>query len=121
MHVKIAAIVAGVAAALITSGAFAQPAPQGGPYDQGPPPGQMPGQTPPGQMAPYAHPHTHGVVGIIRGEMSAGRLSQKEGALIIEKIKQMHVERREERESGYGPQGAPPGQPPMQPPPGQPQ
>jgi hypothetical protein len=121
MHLKTTAIVAGVAAALAASGAFAQPAPQSGPYDQGPPPGQMSGPPPSGQMAPYPRPHTHGIVGIIRGEMSAGRLSQKEGSLIIEKIKQMHAERREERESGYGPQGAPPGQPPMQPPPGQPQ
>ena len=121
MHVKIATIVAGAAAALMTSGAFAQPAPQSGPYDQGPPPGQTPGQPPPGQMAHYRHRHTHGVVGIIREEMGAGRLSQKEGALLMQKIKQMHIERREERESGHGPQGAPPGQPPMQPPPGQPQ
>jgi hypothetical protein len=110
MNLKTTAIAAAVATAIAGGAALAQQAPQPGPYDQGPSSYQQPsGQT------PHAHHrHRHGILSIIQEEMSAGRLSQKEGALLVEKIKQMRVERREEREARYGAQGAPSAQPPMQ-------
>jgi hypothetical protein len=39
--------------------------------------------------------------------MRAGRLSQKEGTLLMQKIKQLHAEKRAEREARYNGEGAP--------------
>lgn len=117
MSLRATAIATGVAAILGTGAAFAQPAPQGGPYEQGPGPYQPPPSA--YQQAPYQHRHHHSMISIIREEMKAGRLSHKEGALLVEKIKQLRVERREEREARHGVEGAPPPQTPMPPQPQQ--
>lgn len=106
MTLKATLAAGGLAAALATGAAFAQ---------------SGPGVPPPSQMAPYGHQHHHhghGVMTIIREEVTAGRISQKEGTLIEKKIKEMkrekHAERqarREGMEGGYG-QGNPPPQQP---------
>lgn len=105
MKLRFAALAA--AGALLCAGAaVAQSAPQAGPYDQPAPQGYYQ-QMPPQQM-PARQPalqHRHGVMRIIREEMRAGRLSEKEGTLIAHKIKQLRMERREERQArlnGYG-------------------
>jgi len=93
MSMKTTLIVAGLAAALGTGGAVAQS------YSESPPPSQ--------QM-PYGHHHGHhhGVLALIREEMSAGRISRKEGSLLETKIKAMKAERRAERQARYeGTQG----------------
>ena len=108
MNFRTAAIALGVAAALGTGVAFAQSAPPSGSYDQG----QAYGQQGPGQRSNHQHRHRHGVVALLKEEMSAGRLSQKEGTLLIQKIKQIHAERRAEREARYGGEGAPSQMPP---------
>ncbi|MGH6875965.1 MAG: hypothetical protein ACREHV_01165, partial [Rhizomicrobium sp.] len=91
-----------VAAILATSAAFAQPAPQGS-YDQGP--GAAPYRQAPGQTS--SSRHHHGVMGLIKEEVRAGRLNQKEGMLLEHKIKQLHAEKRAEREARYGREDAP--------------
>lgn len=103
MNLKTTGIALGVTAALAAGAAFAQPAPQPGAYDQG----QGYYQQAPGQQAPYQHRHHHGVVALLKEEMGAGRLSQKEGTLLIHKIKQLHAEKRAEREARYSGEGAP--------------
>jgi len=76
----------GLAAALGTGAAFAQN------YSENPPPQQQ---------APYGHHHHHGhgVLALIQEEVSAGRISQKEGTLLEKKIREMHRERKAEREA----------------------
>ena len=100
MSLRTTAIVAGLAAALGTSGALAQS------YSQE--------SSPPAQQMPYRHHHGHhhGVLALIREEMAAGRISHKEGTLIEQKIKEMKAERRAERQArtesrqgSYGSQG----------------
>jgi hypothetical protein len=105
MNLKTTAIAIGLASALGAGTAFAQQGPPQGTYDQGP------YQQAPGQKA--HHRHHHGIVALIRDEMSAGRLSKKEGLLLETKIKQLHAEKRAEREARYGGEGP---QPQMQPP-----
>jgi len=65
----------------------------------------------------YAHQHRHfGAVSLIKEEMHAGRISQREGDFLVKKIHEMHAEKRAEREAyeGRG-QGTPPrGQEQMQ-------
>lgn len=115
MNLKATLIAGGLAAALGTGAAFAQS------YSETPPP--------PSQQAPYGHHHKggHAVLALIREEVLAGRISQKEGTLLEQKIREIKRERRAERQAryesmqgrgGYGPgygQGNPP------PPPSQPQ
>jgi hypothetical protein len=99
MSLKTTAIVIGLATALGAGTAFAQQGPQGGYYSEGP----APYQQAPGQRA--QHRHHHGVLGLIRAEMSAGRLSKKEGTLLETKIRELHAEKRAEREARYGGEG----------------
>jgi hypothetical protein len=94
MDIRKIAIVAGLAGALGTSAAFAQS------YSQG-----YPSQ----QQAPYGrhHGHRHGAIALIREEVRAGRISQKEGALLEQRIKEMKAERKAERQARYeGGQGS---------------
>src|SRR5579862_1258592 len=100
MNLKATLIAGGLAAVLGAGAAFAQ--------DSGNPP------PPPPQALHAHHHHGHGVATVIEEEVSAGRLSQKEGTLIEQKIKEMKRERRAERqarregmEGSYG-QGNPP-------------
>ena len=109
MNVRSTAIALGVAATLGIGGAYAQPSPQSGGYEQG----QGYSQPNSGGQAYHKHRHRHGVVALLKEEMSAGRLSQKEGMLLMQKIKQMHAEKRAEREARYGaPEAATPTQQP---------
>jgi hypothetical protein len=102
MNLKTTIIALGVSAILGTGAASAQPAPQGGAYDEAPGYGQQ------SQIPYHQHRHHHGVMALLRDEVSAGRLSKKEETVLVEKIKQMRAERREEREARYGGEGAPP-------------
>jgi hypothetical protein len=102
MNLKTTGIALGVMTTLVSGAAFAQPGPQSGPYDQG----QGYYQQAPGQGSYHQHRHHHGVVALLKEEMNAGRLSKSEGALLIGKIKQLHAERRAEREARYGGEGA---------------
>ena len=87
MSLKTTLIVGGLAAALGTGAAFAQN------YSDNPPPPQQ---------APYGHNHHgHAIVALIQEEVSAGRISQKEGTLLVQKIKEMKRERRAERQARY--------------------
>jgi hypothetical protein len=94
MNLRTTAIALGVVAALGTGAAFAQ----SGPYDQR----QGYGQQGASQQSYHQHRHKHGVMALLKEEISAGRLSQKEGTLLMQKIKQMHAEKRAEREARYG-------------------
>jgi hypothetical protein len=109
MSIKTTIILAGLTAALGAGAAFAQPAPEGAPYQQAPYQ-QAPNQQGPGQT----HRHLHGVFALIKDEMSAGRLSHKEGSLLVQKIRELHAERRAQREARYSEEGAPPAQGQMQ-------
>lgn len=111
MKFPIAAL-AGAGALLCAGAALAQNAPQQGPYDQGPPQGyyqQMPPQQMPPQQMQAMHRH-RGALEIIRDEIRAGRLSEKEGTLIARKIKEVRMERREERQARLNGQYGPPQQ-----------
>ena len=103
MNLRTTAIALGVITALGTGATFAQSAPQSGPYDQG----QGYYQQNPGQQSYHQHRHRHSVLALIKEEMSAGRLTKKEGTLLVEKIKQLHAEKRAEREARRGDEGAP--------------
>lgn len=103
MNLKTTGVALGVIAALATGAAYAQSAPPPGAYDQG----QGYYQQAPGQQMRSQHRHRHGVVALLKEEMSAHRLSEKEGSLLIRKIKELHAERRAEREARYNEQGAP--------------
>jgi hypothetical protein len=103
MNLKTTGIALGVVAALAAGAAFAHPAPQPGSYDQS----QGYYQQAPGPQAQYQHRHRHGIVALLKEEMSAGRLSHKEGSLLIQKIKELRAERREAREARYGGEGGP--------------
>jgi hypothetical protein len=113
-HIAATAVAAGV---LLGGGAaIAQNAPQAGPYDQPSPQGyyqQMPPQQMPTQRS--ARHERHGAMQIIKEEMRSGRLSEKEGTLIAQKLKQNHAERRAERHARSSGEGASPPQQ-MQPP-----
>jgi hypothetical protein len=76
-----------------------------------------------GRGAPYAGtegaqygnaPHRHfGAVALIREEMKAGRISEREGSLLMQKIREFRAQRREQRQAyeSHGMnerQGAPP-------------
>ena len=89
MSLRTTAIVAGLAAALGTSGALAQS------YSQE--------SSPPAQQMPYRHHHGHhhGVLALIREEMAAGRISHKEGALLEQKIRAMKAERRAAKQARH--------------------
>jgi len=115
MTLRTTAIATGLAALLGTGAAFAQSSPD---------------YPPPSQQAPYAHHHhghRHGVLALIREEVGAGRISQKEGTLLEKKIREMKRERHAERQArdeqmqgrgSYGPgyeQGNPPPPPPQPP------
>jgi len=85
MSLRTSLIVGGLAAALGTGAAFAQS------YSNNPPPQQA---------APYGHHgHHHGVLALIREEVSAGRISRDEGAMLEQKIKEMKRERHAERQA----------------------
>lgn len=90
MNLKATLIAGGLAAALGTGAALAQN------YSENPPP-------PAAQQGPYGHHHLHGhgVLALIREEMSAGRISQKEGTLLEAKIKEIKREKRAERQARY--------------------
>lgn len=103
MNLRTTAIALVVTVALGTGAALAQPTPQSGAYDHG----QGYSQQNSGQQPYRQHRHRHGVVALLREEMSAGRLSQKEGTLLMEKIKQMHAEKRAEREARQSGESAP--------------
>ena len=108
MDLKTTVIALGVSTILATGAAFAQPASQGGAYDQAPGYGQQ------SQISYHQHRHHHGIMALLREEVSAGRLSKKEETVLVEKIKQMRAERREEREARHGGEGTPPAQSQMQ-------
>lgn len=94
MNFKATLIAGGLAAALGTGAAFAQ---------------DNSGSPPPPPPATHAHGHHggHGAFAVIQEEVSAGRLSQKEGTLIEKKIREMKRERRAERQARReGMQGA---------------
>jgi hypothetical protein len=111
MNLKSTLIASGLAAALGTGAAFAQS------YSNNPPPSQPP-------YGRHHHGHHHGVMALIREEVGAGRISQKEGTLLEMKIKEMKRERHAERQArregmedegrGYGPPPPPSQQPPKQ-------
>jgi hypothetical protein len=101
MRFRKTAIALGVAAALGTGIAVAQPMSQSNGYNEG----QRYSQQDAAQQPSRKHHRGHGVVALLREEMSAGRLNQKEGALLIQKIKQMHAEKRAEREARRGGEG----------------
>ena len=114
MFIKTTAMAVGLAAVLGAGSALAQPAPQGAPEQgyqggyQGPPPGYQGGDH---GSYEHRHMHHHGVKALIREEAGAGRISQKEAALLMHKIEQMHAEKRAERQARYyGERGAPPQQ-----------
>jgi hypothetical protein len=89
MNLKTTLLVGGLAAALGTGAAFAQ---------------SYSGSPPPSQEAPYGHHHGghhRGVLALISEEVSAGRISQKEGTLLEKKIKEMKREHRAERQARY--------------------
>jgi hypothetical protein len=102
MYLRTTAIALGVAAALGIGAASAQPAPQSGAHDGG---AQGYSQQGSGDQSYHKHRHKHGIAALLKEEMSAGRLSQKEGTLLLEKIKQMHAEKRAERDARYHGQG----------------
>lgn len=104
MNLRTTAIALGVAATLGTGAALAQSAPQSGGYDQG----QGYYQQGASQQPYQKQRHRHGIVALLKNEMSAGRLSQKEGKLLIEKIRQLHAEKRAEREARESGEGAAP-------------
>lgn len=87
MNLKKTLIAGGLAASLCSGAAFAQS------YSNNPPPPQQ---------APYMHHHHgRGVLALIREEVNAGRLSQREGTVLAMKIKEMKRERRAERQARY--------------------
>jgi hypothetical protein len=98
MNLRTTVIALGITAVLGTGAAFAQSSP----YDRG----QGYSQQNAEQQPYHQHRHRHGVVALLREEMSAGRLSQKEGTLLMEKIKQLHAEKRSEREARQGGESA---------------
>jgi hypothetical protein len=51
--------------------------------------------------------HRHGATSLIREEMSAGRIDQREGNYLIQKIREARQERHAERQSGQQQQSAP--------------
>ncbi len=53
-------------------------------------------QNMPAGTAPHAH---HGIAHVIREEMSAGRISEREGTYLMQKIREARQERRAEREA----------------------
>ena len=76
-----------------------------------------------GQGAPYAGaegaqygnaPHRHfGAIALIRDEMKAGRISEREGSFLVRKIHELRAQRREQRQAYESrgmteQQGAPP-------------
>lgn len=112
MNLRTTLIAGGLVAALGTGAAFAQS------YSESAPPQQQ-------MHYGHHHRHGHGVMALIREEVSAGRISQKEGTLLETKIKEMKRERRAERQArregmeshGHGSaydQGNPPPAPPSQ-------
>jgi hypothetical protein len=117
-----AAVAMGGTAAL-AQGAPYQPGPsdqgqyQQGPYQQSPNEQGPYGQAP--SAAPYRPSHHHhlGIAAVIRSEMGAGRISKGEGSFLLKKIREIHAERRAQREARSGEEGAPPGmqQPSQQP------
>lgn len=86
MNLKKTLIVGSLAAVLGTGAAFAQQS-----YSENPAPPQA------GQY--HQHRHHHGVLALIREEMTAGRISRKEGMLLEQKIREMKREKREERQA----------------------
>ncbi|HEY3776799.1 MAG TPA: hypothetical protein VGL35_01940 [Rhizomicrobium sp.] len=106
MTLRNTAIVLTAGALLGAGAAFAQPAPQATPYRQGTPQGSY--QQAPAQGG-YKH-HGHGLKSIVSEEVRAGRLSEKEGTLIMQKVRQMHAEKRAERQARMNGEGAPPQQ-----------
>lgn len=118
MNLRNTALAAGAIAVLGAGLALAQPAPQGAPEQSGPAQGYQGYQgPPPGYQGGYQgnhamwHHHHHGVLALIREEVNAGRISKKEGSLLERKIREIHAERRAERQAReYGERGAPPAQ-----------
>jgi CubicO group peptidase (beta-lactamase class C family) len=100
MTVRTTAIIIATGALLCAGTVFAQPESQGGPYGQGSPQGYN-------QQGP-AQGHHHGVKSIISDEIRAGRLSEKEGAVLMQRFRQMHAEKRAERQARTNSEGAPP-------------
>ncbi|HEX3430823.1 MAG TPA: hypothetical protein VHT03_08050 [Rhizomicrobium sp.] len=95
MNLRTTAMATGLAALLGTGAAFAQS------DAEYPAPSQ--------QMSQQEHHHhgRHGVLALIREEVNAGRISHKEGMLLVEKISAMKAERRARREARYqGRQGS---------------
>lgn len=90
------------AATVFATVSFAQAQPQGGQYPQAAPTSQ---QAPERSGRHKSGRHHFGVKALIGEEMRAGRLSEKEGTLLMHKIKEMHAERRAERDSGRGGEG----------------
>ena len=88
MTLKTTLIAVGIVAALGTGAAVAQS------YSNSAPPSQ--------QTYGYRHGHGHhGIRALIREEVQAGRISQQEGALLEQKIREMKAERRAAKQGGY--------------------
>ena len=112
MFIKTTVMAVGLAAILGAGSALAQPAPQGAPEQgyqggyQGPPPGYQGGDQ---GSYEHRHMHHHGVMALIKEEARAGRISQKEAALLERKIHELHAQKRAQREARYyGGRGNPP-------------
>jgi hypothetical protein len=86
MNLKTTAIAAGLAAALGTGVAFAQS------YSDSAPP----------QAYGHHRGHHHGIRALIREEVQAGRISQQEGALLEQRIRELKAERRASRQGMQG-------------------
>lgn len=93
MNFRTTAIATGLAVLFGTGAALAQSGPQ---------------YPPPSQQAPYGYQHHghHGVLALIREEVTAGRISRKEGTLLEHRIREMHAERRAERQARMQGEGA---------------
>jgi hypothetical protein len=102
MNLRTTALVAGLGlvTAIGAGAAIAQPSGQGAPY----------ANTEGAQYGKAAHRH-FGAVALIREEMKAGRISQREGSFLVQKIRELHAQRREQRQAYQGRgmnEGAPP-------------
>jgi hypothetical protein len=102
MNLRTTALVAGLGlvTAIGAGAAIAQPNGRGAPY----------ADTQSAQYGKAQHRH-FGAVALIREEMKAGRISPREGSFLVQKIRELHAQRREQRQAYQGRgmnEGAPP-------------
>jgi hypothetical protein len=98
MNLRTTALVAGVGlVAVIGAGtAIAQTGGQGASY--GSPEG---GQYGGAQHGKAAHRH-FGAIALIREEMKAGRISDREGTFLMRRIRELHAQKRQQRQAYEG-------------------